>query len=100
MSPLTVSEAAPASTLTPEQAERAREVLRNPTEAATAPMAPAPMAPPTQVSPHAPIAVAPQMPSTADSQEARLAELLLLYKNDQITPTEYQARRAKILSGQ
>jgi hypothetical protein len=41
-----------------------------------------------------------QMPSAADSQEARMAELLLLYKNDQITPAEYQARRAKILSGQ
>jgi hypothetical protein len=92
MAPLAVSEAAPASTLTPEQAERAREVLRNPALAATAPMAPS-----AQVNPQAP-GTAPQMPNAADSQEGRLAELLLLYKNDQITPTEYQARRAKILS--
>jgi hypothetical protein len=99
MAPLAVSETAPASTLTPDQAERAREALRNPAAAAATPMAPAPMAPSAQANPQAPGA-APQMPSAADSQEARLSELLLLYKNDQITPTEYQARRAKILSGQ
>ena len=69
-------------------------LLRNPALAATAPMAPS-----AQANPQAP-GTAPQMPSAADSQEARLSELLLLYKNDQITPTEYQARRAKILSGQ
>jgi hypothetical protein len=99
--------------------EMAREALRNPSEAtpamqpqmpAPAPVATAPMAPAAKVNPHAPIVApaltappantAPQMPSAADSQEARLAELLLLYKSDQITPTEYQARRAKILSGQ
>jgi hypothetical protein len=40
------------------------------------------------------------MPSAAETQEARLAELLVLYKADQITPAEYQARRAKILAGQ
>ena len=32
----------------------------------------------------------------AGSKEARLNELLQLYKADSITPTEYQERRAKI----
>jgi hypothetical protein len=116
-------DATPNSNLTPEQVEQAREALRNPGEAtpvmqpqasAPAPMAAASMTPPAKVNPNAPIvaapvapamtppanAAAPQMPSAADSQEGRLAELLLLYKNDQISPSEYQARRAKILSGQ
>jgi hypothetical protein len=41
-----------------------------------------------------------EMPSAADSREGRLAELLMLYKADKISPSEYQARRAKIMSGQ
>jgi hypothetical protein len=55
--------------------------------------------PVTATAPPAPAAAA-AMPTAADSQEARLAELLVLYKTDQISPAEYQARRAKILAGQ
>jgi len=121
--PLAMPDATPNSNLTPQQAEIAREALHNtpettpsmqPQTPAPAPVVTAPMAPPIKVNPKAPIIAAPapamttppasaapaQMPSAADSQEARMAELLLLYKNDQITPAEYQARRAKILSGQ
>jgi hypothetical protein len=35
---------------------------------------------------------------TAGSKEQRLAELLRLYKSDQITPTEYHEQRAKIIA--
>jgi hypothetical protein len=60
-----------------------------------APIPTAPAAPPMAAPP-----AAAQMPSAADSQEARLAELLMLYQDDKISPAEYQARRAKIISGQ
>ena len=125
VAPLTMPNATPSNGLTPAQAETAREALHNSPESAPsmqpqtpapAPVVTAPAAnPPAKINPKAPIIAAPampamamppanaapaQMPSAADSQEARLAELLLLYQNDQISPSEYQARRAKILSGQ
>ncbi|HEY9175205.1 MAG TPA: hypothetical protein VI136_23205, partial [Verrucomicrobiae bacterium] len=37
--------------------------------------------------------------SLSGSKEARLAELLQLYKADKITPREYHIERAKIIAG-
>ncbi len=68
------------------------------TAPATPPVAKPPVNATTTPTPATPAADA--MPSAADTQEARLAELLVLYKADKITPAEYQARRAKILAGQ
>ena len=51
-----------------------------------------PAAPATPAEPAAPTTLAP------GSKEARLAELLQLYKADRITPTEYHEQRAKIIA--
>ena len=47
-------------------------------------------------------AAAPAAPvmTVPGSKEQKLADLLQLYKQDQITPSEYHERRAKILAGQ
>jgi hypothetical protein len=122
-----VSATAPATALTPDQEEQARQALRDsnaamepaaaaqamqPQTPAPAPAVGAPVANPSSTSPAMSTtgtpaaamppanAAAPAMPSAADSREARLAELLMLYNDDKISPAEYQARRAKILSGQ
>ncbi len=112
--PLAMPAATPANSLTPAQAEMARgkpcTILPKPcrrqcraaadTRALPAPVVAAPMTPPAKINPKAPIVPAPaptmmappanaapaQMPSAADSQEARMAELLLLCQNDQISP--------------
>jgi hypothetical protein len=91
--------------LTPDQEDQIRAALGGSSSQSMAPMTMTP-APAMQSQTSAPAAAmsnsgspAAAMPTAADSREAALAELLMLYKSDRITPAEYQARRAKIMSG-
>jgi hypothetical protein len=86
---------APAASKTPP-APTGLAVTPAPAFPATSTPAPSPTASPAVVASQPIYAAPPAMLS--GSKEQRLAELLRLYKADQITPSEYHQQRAKIIS--
>jgi hypothetical protein len=60
--------------------------------------APANSKPVASVSPSPSATSAPVAPVALTPKEAKLAELLAVYKADKLTPHQYQDQRAKILS--